>query len=196
MNRATDKALLIVKLEKAIAECEKHAKRSNYALTFIKDMFPLTISSYQSFLEHEEAIETVVIKNSMENRVKDNIGNGLENRENNTARLEYLDLFLYRYTKLQDKIGTSIIRPLSDLLEYNTETQSFIDCLNIIERYEVIESVEVWDNLRTLRNSIAHDYSDDLEYQVQVLNSAFSNYNTLLTIFQNIKDKLAKIKGE
>ncbi len=182
MNRPTDKALLIAKLEKAITECDKHAKRANYALAFIKDMFPFTIDTYQTFLEREESIESTVIENSL-------AGVPIDNIDDYKQKLEYLDLFLYRYSKLQDKIGTSIIRAMSDLLEYNTETQSFIDCLNTAERYEIIESVEAWDKLRTLRNSIAHDYSDDLEYQVEILNKSLSNYSELLKILANIKSK-------
>ncbi len=184
MSGQTSRQLLIAKIEQAIAECNKHKKRADYALYHIKDLFPLTIEKYEQLIETEEYVMEAFNSKSItsEHAHKD-------------SKIEYFDQFLYRYSKLQDKIATGIIKHICDLLEYKIETQSFIDYLNIAEKNCIIESVQIWDSLRTIRNNITHDYSDDFEYQVKTLNDVYMGYQELLKIFANIKSKFETIKS-
>lgn len=179
----TSRKLLLAKIEQAIEECDKHQKRADYALHHIKYLFPLTREKYEEIIAKEDEIMLELSKDNQ--KIED--FNFYSN-----SKIEYFDQFLYRYSKLQDKIATSIIKPMCDLIEYNIETVSFIDYLNIAEKNFIIESVEIWDSLRTIRNNITHDYSCELDYQVKTLNDVYSAYQELLKIFDNIKNKFKR----
>lgn len=174
-----DRLLVIKEIEASIKECNIHKKRADYALFHIKDMFPLTVEKYENLIENEEAIMDDVYKN------KPNI---------KYSSIEYFDQFLYRYAKLQDKIGSSMIKNLANLLEYHLEIMTFIDYLNIAEKHSIIESVISWEELRGVRNSISHEYNDDTVYQVETLNKIYNSYTILVNVFENIKNKFGEIK--
>ncbi len=178
----TDNEFLLEKLENACSECEIHIKRANYALIYIQNSFPLTEESYGNIKEHDEAcLEKFELSNNTDySTIAD-------------VKIEYFDQFIYRYTKLQDTIGKSILTPLCSLLEYNTDSLSFIDIINIAEKHGIIENVQIWNKLRSLRNNISHEYDNEISYQVTLLNEIFESYKTLLVIFNNIKEILKKI---
>lgn len=180
---STEKDFLISKIELSIKECLRHIKWVNYALYNLKIDFPITLEQFE-IIKREQEQKEIDFVNS------DNDYSKLDNSE-----VEFFDQFVYRYSKLQDKIAQSIIKPICDLLEYNTETVSFIDYLNIAEKNCVIESIEQWNALRTVRNSITHDYEDDIEYQVKIINNVYNACQELLKIFYNINDKFDNIKS-
>lgn len=176
-----NRELLISKIDEAIKECEIHIKRADYALLYIEPIFPITIKKYEELKKQEEDM-------MFEFKCSNNDYSKLED-----MKTEYFDQFIYRYAKLQDKIAKSIIKSLVDLLEYNTETLSFIDCLNILEKHYIIDNANNWDKLRGVRNSIAHEYNDNIEYQVNMLNKVYDSYKSLLKIFGAIKKRFDDI---
>ncbi len=179
----TERELLISKLEISINECSRHIKWINYSLFNLKIIFPITLKQYEIIKKEQEEKEINF----------DNSNNDYSKLED--SKIEFFDQFVYRYSKLQDKIAKSIIKPMCDLLEYNTETISFIDYLNIAEKNSVIESISEWDFLRSVRNSITHDYENDIKYQVKILNNVYNAYQELLKIFDNINYKFKYIKN-
>ncbi len=174
MSIADDTILIRKKLSRSIKECEKHIGWAKVAMHYIEDLFPLTVECYQKLKNSEEALISLFQTNDGYDKLGD-------------IKTGHFDQFLYRYTKLQDTIGANIIRPLSMLLEYSDRTLSFIDCLNILEKYSIIESTKSFEKLRDIRNAITHEYSDSIEEQVNTLNNVYASYNTLLIIFENIK---------
>lgn len=154
--------LLLLRLQKALEECEKHKRSADYAYNKIVRYFPLTEAIYNS-LDMEDFAS--------------------------------FDQFIYRYTKLQDKIGQSFIKNMAIFFEGEDELRTFIDNINILEKHKILDA-NIWDSIRKLRNKLAHEYSDEAAEQVELFNNIAHAYADLLTIFQNIKDKLAKIKGE
>ncbi len=174
MSQSSDNILMKEKLSLAIKECEQHIQWADVALHYIKNLFPLTAESYYNLRKSEEEFVSEF--------KLDNNYSKLEN-----MKTGYFDQFLYRYTKLQDTIGANIVRTLAMWLEYNDRTLSFIDCLNILERHSVIESTKDFEKLRDIRNSITHDYSDNIDEQAFTLNNVYKAYNSLLVIFDNIK---------
>ena len=103
--------------------------------------------------------------------------------------------FLFNYIKIQDKLGASLFRKLLFALrEIDNENLSMIDILNLLEKLEIIESVNDWDQLREIRNIIAHEYHSDIEERLENITLALSGFEQLKTLFTNIK-QYAKLKG-
>ena len=69
-----------------------------------------------------------------------------------------IDQFLYRYTKLQDKIGSSLIKNICIYLDGDNDLRTFIDNLHVLEKYDILTSVAEWEELREIRNSLTHEY--------------------------------------
>lgn len=97
-----------------------------------------------------------------------------------------LDQFIYRYTKLQDTIGSSFIKNICIFLEGDNLQRSFIDNLHILEKHHIIENAFLWDELREMRNTLTHEYFNDTEQQVAMLNKLMQYKDVLIAIFDKI----------
>ncbi len=102
--------------------------------------------------------------------------------------LSFLELLTSRFAKLQDAIGQKIFPKLLEILEEDTEGQSFLDLLNKLEKLEILESVEFWSELRKIRNSIAHEYPDNPELMAENLNQAVQASFKLLDYWVFLKN--------
>lgn len=100
--------------------------------------------------------------------------------------IQALDQFIYRYTKLQDKIGSSILKNLVYLLEYSDNTRTFIDMLNILEKNNIIASANKWKDFRDLRNRLTHEYINHTDLQVKLLNDVYDAYLYIQKEFTHI----------
>ena len=98
-----------------------------------------------------------------------------------------LDQFIYRFTKLQDALGTRLFPAMATLVIGDDERRPFLDTLNRLEKANVLTSVETWQSLRVLRNTLAHDYPDGLEQCVEALNLLFSRWVELKNIFRTAR---------
>ncbi len=94
-----------------------------------------------------------------------------------------LDQFIYRFTKLQDALGTRLFPSIAVLVVGDDEPRPFLDTLNRLEKAGVLESVEIWQALRVLRNSLAHDYPDSTEQCSETLNILFGDWKMMRSIF-------------
>ncbi len=98
-----------------------------------------------------------------------------------------LDQFIYRFTKLQDAMGTRLFPALVSMITGNDDPRPFIDTLNQLERAGIISSVETWQTLRVLRNNLAHDYPDSKEQCAATLNMLFVQWHQLEAMFISAK---------
>jgi len=102
--------------------------------------------------------------------------------------------FLFNYIKIQDKLGASLFRKLLlSLREIDNESLPMIDILNLLEKLEIIESVQEWDKLREIRNIIAHEYPSDIEERLENIALALRGYEHLKSLFANIS-QYARLK--
>lgn len=85
--------------------------------------------------------------------------------------IAYIDQFIGRFAKLQDAMGAKLFPQILDLTQEVT-SPAFIDKLNKLEKIGAIPNAEDWVELRTLRNSFAHDYPADLTLTNETLNQA------------------------
>jgi hypothetical protein len=109
------------------------------------------------------------------------------------AQTSYLDQFLYRFSKLQDSVGQKLFKAVLDYKKEETSAKSFIDILNRLEQLEYLQDIDGWFELRTIRNQLAHDYEDDSEELVEILNKIFARKTKLESYYFTIIKKLGDI---
>jgi len=109
----------------------------------------------------------------------------LKNLADETVTL--LDQFLYRFIKLQDAMGTRFIPVIAGLIYGNSDPRPFIDNLNILEKNGAIDSAEKWQELRNLRNRLAHEYPENAGQTVESLNMLMMEWTSLREMYLSIK---------
>ncbi len=99
--------------------------------------------------------------------------------------------YLFNYIKIQDRMGGKLFRlALKYWREDDNDSLTMLDVLNRLEKLRVIDRVETWDQLREIRNAIAHEYPDDLTTRLETLRLALSSYPKLKEIIANIENAL------
>lgn len=96
-----------------------------------------------------------------------------------------LDQYIFRFSKLQDAIGQKLFKALLQFLGEETYNRPFLDLFNRLEQLGVIEDYELWNELRIIRNEIAHEYDENK-------NELIENCNRII----NSKVKLEKYLGD
>lgn len=88
-----------------------------------------------------------------------------------TEHLAYSDQIIYRFSKLQDCMGAKLFKSVL-LYEGENVNKPFLDILNQLEAIDII-TVDEWFEIRDLRNEIAHDYEDNDEIAINILNTIY-----------------------
>jgi hypothetical protein len=83
-----------------------------------------------------------------------------------------LDQFVLRFTKLQDTMGTHVLRQFAaQVLAEQVEDVAFIEVLGLLERHGYL-TVRDWALQRVTRNALTHEYPEDAERQALALSAA------------------------
>lgn len=99
-----------------------------------------------------------------------------------------------RFSKMQDDIGSKIFPIILKISA--TESLAFIDNLNALEKFEIIPSANWWQDLRKLRNEIAHDYEDEYDSLADHTNQLVIRAQELLDYWQELRPKLEELKAK
>lgn len=102
-------------------------------------------------------------------------------------QIQDIDQYLYRFSKLQDAMGEKLFKLIISRYEENTEKLSFIDVLNKLEKLQLIQSAEDWKILRQIRNDLAHEYEDDPDKIVWILNNIYSKKQLIENIYLKLR---------
>ena len=78
----------------------------------------------------------------------------------NPILAERLDAFVSRFGRLQDTVGDKLLPTL--LIALAETLGPAIDNLDKAEKFGFIDSVDVWMEMRKLRNQMVHEYIEDL----------------------------------
>ena len=89
----------------------------------------------------------------------------------NIEHLAYSDQIIYRFSKLQDCMGAKLFKSVL-LYQGENVNKPFLDILNQLEVIDII-NVDEWFEIRDLRNEIAHDYEDNDEIAINILNTIY-----------------------
>jgi hypothetical protein len=107
-------------------------------------------------------------------------------------KIRIIDQYFYRFLKLQDAIGEKLFKLALSQYEENIEKLPFIDILNRLEKYSLIKSINLWNDLRKIRNDITHEYDDDPIEMTDLINKLYSKKEVIEDIFLGIKNKLSR----
>jgi hypothetical protein len=102
--------------------------------------------------------------------------------------VEYIDQFLFRFSKLQDAIGEKLFKTILLYLDEKIENKPFIDILNRLEKLELLDDINVWKELRDERNELAYNYDDDPEETSIIINRLYYKKEILIQIYTKIKN--------
>ena len=110
----------------------------------------------------------------------------------NIEKIKTIDFFIYRFIKIQDKMGEKLFPAvLAKLLEYNNE-MALIDVLHKLEKLCLINSTDQWIIYRKLRNTLTQEYPNHYDEVVEAISLAVGAYEEMKKIYNVM---LVKIKS-
>lgn len=93
-----------------------------------------------------------------------------------------LDVFLFRFTKLQDVMGAKLFPRLLESFEEDVKEMTFIDKINRLDELGLV-SLGEWKPIKDKRNDVAHDeYPATPQVTVDSLNAAYGALTELYLI--------------
>ena len=107
--------------------------------------------------------------------------------QDNEDLITVIDQFVFRYTKLQDALGEHVLRQFcSQILLELVEDSPFADILALLERRGYLTS-EDWRMQRAMRNTLTHEYPEQVTWQVETLNRALTMSLQLIAWLARLK---------
>ncbi len=107
--------------------------------------------------------------------------------------VDKLDVLAFRFSKLQDLLGSKIFREYLAVLQYPVEDKNFLELLKELDKENIIE-IDIWSEFRGVRNSISHDYPFEEHEKIEAINYLIENIHYLLDITKKIKANFETIK--
>jgi len=104
----------------------------------------------------------------------------------NTNILKSIDSFIYRFIKIQDKMGDKLFPAVLESLQEYKYNMPFIDILNKLEKLELLPSADEWIDFRNLRNTLTHEYPDNEDEIIEAIKLAVVVYNKMITIYSEM----------
>lgn len=106
--------------------------------------------------------------------------------------LALFDQLIYRFSKLQDSMGTRLFKQLLEVLEEDILGLPFIDILSKMEKLKLIDNAKDWIALRQTRNTVSHEYPFYKEIQIEELNLLPEEVEKLSVIWIKLKEYALK----
>ncbi|MEN4053310.1 MULTISPECIES: hypothetical protein [Sulfurimonas] len=104
----------------------------------------------------------------------------------NPQQRAILDAYLKRFASLQDFLGAKIFPLLLEVAGVHTSKMS--EVLSLIEKEEIIDSIENWIELREVRNELEHDYPQELKDALDDLRYCIENFTRLENYYKKSLD--------
>jgi len=101
--------------------------------------------------------------------------------------LALFDQLIYRFSKLQDSMGTRLFKQILEVLEEDISGLPFIDILYRMEKLKLLENTKDWISLRQTRNTVSHEYPFYVDVQVEELNLLPDEVKKLSGIWLKLK---------
>ena len=112
----------------------------------------------------------------------------METLENISSEIkDKLDVLAFRFSKLQDLMGTKIFREYLTILQYPVEDKNFLDILKELDKENIID-IDKWSEFRGVRNSISHDYPSQADEKLEAINYLIKNVRYLMDVIYDIKE--------
>ena len=105
-------------------------------------------------------------------------------------KIKTIDSFIYRFSKIQDRMGEKFFPlVLAELYEYK-RTMALIDVLHRLEKLELLESSDKWIEYRKLRNTLTHEYPDNEDEIIEAINLSIEAYKNIKNIYNTMLERL------
>ena len=104
-----------------------------------------------------------------------------------------LNTLIFRFSKLQDLLGSKVFRSYLDYSGFETSEKSFFDILKEIEKEGIVD-IDTWDELRKLRNQIAHEYPEEEDEAIESINLFIQRSQELTKIAQKLRERYLAIE--
>ena len=101
--------------------------------------------------------------------------------------VQAIDQYLFRFSKLQDSMGEKLFRVLLGRFEENTDTLAFLDVIKKLEKYVAMDIANEWQDLRKIRNQLAHEYEDEAIEMANIINLIHAKKEVIESIYLRIK---------
>jgi hypothetical protein len=143
----------------------------------------------------DKLTETLAVCDIHHNRMMfafENLRNYFPLTESNFGQISQMEMALfdqliYRFSKLQDSMGTRLFKQLLEALEEDVSGLPFIDILYKMEKLNLLENAKHWIKLRQIRNNVAHEYPFYKEVQIEELNLLPEEVIRLKNIWKNLE---------
>lgn len=109
------------------------------------------------------------------------------------ADKDKLDVLAFRFAKLQDLLGVKIFREYLSVLHYPVEDKNFLELLKELDKAKIVD-IDIWSELRGVRNSISHDYPFEEAEKLESINYLIKNVTYLIDTTQKIKESFETIR--
>ena len=106
-----------------------------------------------------------------------------------------LNVLIFRFSKLQDLLGSKIFRAYLEFSGFDTRDKSFFDILKEIEKEGIVD-IDSWDELRKFWNQIAHEYPLEEDVVIESINLFVQKSKELIAISQKLEEKYLEIKRQ
>jgi len=101
--------------------------------------------------------------------------------------LSYLDQLIFRFSKLQDGMGTRLFPAILENLGEDVVGKPFIDILTKMEKLDLLSDNKKWLKLHETRNLVTHEYPFFTPEIIQGLNTLIEQAEILESIWSNLR---------
>ena len=106
-----------------------------------------------------------------------------------------LNTLIFRFSKLQDLLGVKIFREFLEFSGLSMEDLSFFDILKLIEKEKICD-IDNWNELRKIRNDIAHNYPEEFDEMIERINLFVQKSDELVEIAIDIRRRFDEINSK
>lgn len=104
--------------------------------------------------------------------------------------ISFFDQLIFRFSKLQDSMGTKLFPALLENLGEEVRGKAFIDILTKMEELALLENENDWLILRETRNIVTHEYPFITQEVIDGLNLLSKHQNLIISILQRLFVKI------
>ncbi|MBN2823881.1 MAG: hypothetical protein JXQ76_01045 [Campylobacterales bacterium] len=104
-----------------------------------------------------------------------------------------INALIFRFSKLQDLLGSKIFRAFLEFNKFDIEDKSFLTILKEVEKEGIVD-IDTWDEFRKLRNTIAHEYPNEEEEALEAIELLIKKSSTLIDVTLKLKDRFDAIR--
>ena len=104
-----------------------------------------------------------------------------------------LNTLIFRFSKLQDLLGSKVFRSYLEYSGFETSEKSFFELLKEIEKEGIVD-IDTWDELRKLRNQIAHEYLEEEDEAIEKINLFIQRSQELINIANRLREHYLAIE--